>query len=73
MEQGIQFVVYDKKEKQYLETVYSRSLSHDKSIDDAIKFDKIEIAKAFAYQAQRINKLCEYVVMKREIVMEEVE
>ena len=73
MEQGVQYVVYDKKDKQYLETVYTRQLSHDKSIDDAIKFLDLDIAIAFMKHVQRINKLGDYVVLKREITMEEVE
>lgn len=71
--ENTQFMVYDKSEKRYLETIYQNSLSWDAHVDSAMKFPSVEIARAIREYLEVRNRLNQLTVLQRVTTTQEVE
>ena len=68
--ESTQFMVFDKSEKRYLETIYQNSLSWDAHIDDAMKFPSIEIARAVKEYLEWRNRCTTFTILQRDTTMQ---
>ena len=71
--ENTQYMVFDKADKRYLESIYQDSYSWDAKVDDAMKYPTVEIARAIKEYLEWRSKFTSLCILKREITTNEVE
>lgn len=68
-----EYMIYDTVDNDFISTIYANSISTNKNIDSALKFDSFELADGMAIILKKRGDLTKYCIVKRCCSVEVIE
>ena len=68
-----EFMIYDVEDSEFISTIYASSISTNKNIDSALKFDSCELAKGVAILLKKRGDVNKYSIVSRICSVEVIE
>ena len=68
-----EYMIYDVEDSEFLSTIYANSISTNKNIDSALKFNSFELADGMAIILKKRGDVNKYAIVKRTYSVEVIE